>query len=322
MFQKIDPKIKYQNLAFKKRLQKAKNFKRSVRRFPETKWQIFLARCGLNSLTSKLVVFACFVVLIYTIYIPNFLEFKQIILEGSALNNKTEILSTVNSYLNSRHFWPQRNLLLLSKKGLADYLTKNNDSILRVTNVKRTFPNTLTIKIDPRLEQFLVTAGQAKFIVSNDGLVLKKISPQDLTGTSTLYSNLIKINLSTDKDYGLYQNIASEDWLNEVKDIKNGLTKQIGSTPADFKITDFNDPDLIANMPAGYKILFDASSDMLQELNEYKVVWNNLSLDQKNRLYYIDLRIKNRGYVCYKNTECAKETIINPATTTPNNLLE
>jgi cell division septal protein FtsQ len=68
-------------------------------------------------------------------------------------------------------------------------------------------------------------------------------------------------------------------------------------------------------MPPNHKIFLDASLDLEQILTQYKLLWENLKTEQRQNLYYVDLRIKGKAYVCYKNTACAKEILAIPAPT-------
>jgi len=313
-----NPKARYQNLAFIKRLRQARNYKRTTRLIPQNRWQFFLTKIGLNSLLAKIIAISAVILLIYLIYIPNFLNVSQITIEGAVLYQKQSIASTANDYLTSKPLWPQRNLLLLSKKDLADYLIKKNRYVLKLKSIKKELPDSLVIYLEPRLNKFLLRTKQAAFVVSNDGIIIEK-NDNSSTSTALSFTNLIAIRLDSDVDFQVNQKILNEDWLKKIVQIENKLTKEVQNEPVNFETKNLNGTDLtvIYIMPPNHKIFLDASLDLEQILTQYKLLWENLKIEQRQNLYYVDLRIKGKAYVCYKNTACAKDLILKDATTTP-----
>ena len=67
-------------------------------------------------------------------------------------------------------------------------------------------------------------------------------------------------------------------------------------------------PDLEAVTAAGYKLIFDTSLDNTEAFENLSVLLDKLTSDEKIRLAYIDLRIKNKSYVCFAGTSCTQFT--------------
>ena len=107
---KIDPRIRYRNSKFSRKLESARGYKRVIRQRPKSSWEVFLANVGLTSWQSKVITGAVFFLLIYLVYIPNFLFIKQVTVNGSDQPTNAVVKSLTDSYLDKKLPWPQRSL--------------------------------------------------------------------------------------------------------------------------------------------------------------------------------------------------------------------
>ena len=307
-------KARYQNLVFKKRLKEASSFRRPVRRMPQNKWEFFLSKIGLGTWLSKAIALAIIFLGIYFIYIPNPLFVKNIAIIGLNNAQQQKLSRDIYSYLHQNKIWPQGNLLLLSKKKLQNWLLKKTE-IYKVNKIAKDFPNTLNLEVQPRLEKFLVEYGDKQFIVSNDGLILNEVQ-----GTTTQNSLLEKIKLVTSSGLPAQPKLLPDDVVGEINLLQKNLPGIIGQQLAYMKYK-ADDYSLIAVTASDYKILFEVEQGFQENIDHLKLLFSQISPSDRSRLYSVDLRIKNRGYVCYKNTPCAAETVLNQASSTLQNLL-
>src|SRR6185437_7888178 len=149
---KIDSRIRYRNSHFSSKLENARGYKRVIRQRPKNSWEVFLANAGLGTWQSKVITAAVFFLLIYLVYIPNFLFIKQVTVNSSDQTTNDVVKTLTDSYLNKKLPWPQTNLLLLSKGKLTSYLLDNSQKVLSVDAITKKFPNRLTVSVTPRLD--------------------------------------------------------------------------------------------------------------------------------------------------------------------------
>ena len=314
---KIDSKIRFQNPRFRKQLQSARGYKRAQRKLPETDWEVFLAKIGLGSWLSRFVTGIIFLLIIYLVFIPNFLFIKHITISDSDASGIPAAQNLVTSFLNKYTPLPQKNIVLLSKDQLKNFLLKNDQQILSVDKITKKFPSTLVVNVSPRLDEFeFLTASSTLFSVSNDGLVTGQLFP-DASGTLPSLPFLIK--LDGGGNLALGQNVLSSDRINFIRGLGQQLPAITKSTLGHYEMEDLISPYLYVNIQAGYQIKFDVTSDLSKTLDQLNLLISQILPGDYKNLYYIDMRFVGRSYVCFKNTACANQTVISnaPATTTP-----
>ncbi len=310
MFESGRKKIKYRNLHFKRELEKARQYKRPARQLPETKTAVFLEKIGLGSRLSKFFTLLAFCLLVYLVFIPNFLFIKSVQITGDSLVHKQQHEDIVASFLNSSRAWPQKNLLLLSSGKLKQDLAKD-PWVISVDSVEKVWPNRLAIRLTERREFALVETKDAKMVFSNDGRYLST-----LTGSTTPDNTLVVLKTSEDLSQDKPLPSAS---LELIRTLQQKIPEICHSTVSAYDIYPSTNPDVEAETAAGYKLIFDTSNDSTEVLDNLSVLIDKLSQDEKNRLFYIDLRIKNKAYVCFKGTSCTTDTVFqNPFVTGQN----
>lgn len=303
MFGSKNKKIKYQNLKFKKELERARQYRRIPRRLPETALESFCEKIGLGSLKAKLLVLLSISLIFYLTFVPNFLFINNVEIDGNNLLHRPEHEATINAYLNHSKIWPQKNLLLLNVNGLKQALLAE-EWVAQVKNIKKIWPNRLQIQLVERREFALVETPSQRMIFSDDGRYLNT-----LNASSTLPINLIKIN--SQEELTSNQNLAAEN-LKLISILQERIPEICRSTVTSYTLNPTTSPDLEVNTAAGYQLFFDTNSDAYETLGNLSVLLGKLSPDDKNRLAYIDLRIKNKAYVCYKGTACTQTAKFQP----------
>ncbi len=304
-------KSRFQNQTFKKQLENARGYKRNARKIPEKKFDAILDKFGLSSIWTKSALVIIILALGYIIYIPNFLKIKQIEITGIRSDNKGTIENTTRDFLKSKPYWPQTNLLLLSKQGLSKYILKKNTEVLKVESINKKFPNSLEIQISSRMPRFVLQSPDGSFIIFNDGKLYKK-----LDASATPESNLILIKIAGGIEPGTGTFTMPQETISSINLIQKDLPDITKLAIEYYKVESIKDPDLIVQLKSGYKIKFDTKLDTADVLKKTRLLLSEIPDTDQAKLEYLDMRINDRGYVCIKNAPCAKETVINNASTT------
>lgn len=320
---KLDSRVRFQNQGFQKQLDKQRNYKRGKKTFPQTDWGVFLSKIGLGSIKTRLLVTAVLLLLIYLVYVPNFLFIKTIQINGIAQPKRTEIQKVVESYLNKKLPWPQKNLMLLSAKRLENYLLKNNQSILKIDKITKSYFNTLIINVVPRQDTFVIESKNGAFGVANDGLVTKIIY-NDSGATSTLPSPLVLIKLMSDESLYVGQQVISPETASSLKQFFDQSPEVIKTTVNYFEINSLSEVDITAVTKIKFKIKFNFKTDLLELTRRLKLLFSQFSDSEISSLEYIDMSYEDRGYVCHKNQPCVSEVKLPSqinASSSPENLI-
>jgi len=313
-----DSRIRFQNTRFKHRLSEARGYKRPVRSKPTGAGEIFLSKIGLGSWLSRLLTLLVFLLLIYLVFIPNIFFIKHIAVNGAQTTDKPAIEALVNSYLSKKLPWPQKNLVLLSKTGLKNFLLRNDQKILSVDSVDKKFPSTLVLGVTPTVDQFIIqTASSTYFSVSSDGLVTSEVS---LNASGTLPGALAFIKLDNKDGLVIGNKAFSQTGIDFLKQAQNQLPGIAKSAIDYYELSGLRTPDLTVYFKGGFKIMLGLNSDAAQILNRLKLLFSQFADSDIKKLYYVDMRFGNNGYVCYKGTACVQDTNLPAASTTPTNL--
>lgn len=317
---KTDSRIRFQNSRFRHKLQRARGYKRITRTLPAGKGEIFLSKIGLGSWLSRFGTLAVFLFLIYLVFIPNIFFIKHINIIPAQTDDKQSIQTLANSYLDKRLPWPQKNLILLSTNGLKDFLLKNDQKILTVNKIDKTFPSTLNIDVTPRVDQFAILTGTSTaFSISIDGLVTSQIF---LSASGTLPSGLILIKLDNTDGLQIGHNAFSGAQTDYLNGIFNQIPGIIKSPVANFGISSLAAPDITAYAQNGFKLLLPFNSGAEQVLSHLKLLFSQFPAADIPKLFYVDMRFGDKGYVCYKGTPCVNQIILpnNAASSTPDTI--
>ncbi|MFA5990769.1 MAG: hypothetical protein WC794_00790 [Candidatus Doudnabacteria bacterium] len=319
---KLDSRVRFQNQGFQKQLDKQRNYKRGKRTFPQTDWGVFLSKIGLSSIKTRLFVLTILFLLVYLVYIPNFLFIKIIQINGIAQPKRAEVQKVVESYLSQKLPWPQKNLILLSTTGLENYVLKNNQSILKIDKITKSYFNTLIINVTPRQDTFVIESKNGSFGVANDGLITKIIYT-DSSATTTLPSALVLIKLTSDESLYVGQHVLSSETASSLKQFFDQFPEIIKTPVSYFEINSLNEADITAITKNKFQIKFNIKTDPLELIRRLKLLVSQFSDTEIASLEYIDMRYEDRGYVCHKNQPCVAEVKLpsqNTASSSPENL--
>lgn len=304
---KIDPKIRFQNARFKRHLEKARNYKRTSRVLPQTSWGIFLSKIGLNSWVNQGIFFIIILLFIYLVFVPNVFFVKNLAVLGMPDQYQQNTENSANLFLNKRNPFPQKNLLVLSKKQLSSFLLKNNQRVLNVKKITKKFPSTLIVELEPRLDTFFVKSKVGEYLVSNDGITMGAIEP---TSTGSLPNLPILININSDNVYITGHRLLPPETAEAIIKLNEKLPKAVNSEIVSFEIPSFKTKNLLVNFTAGFKLYLNTELKTEETLNRLELLFSQYSNAEINNLYYVDMRFEGRGYTCNKNAPCIKEIVL------------
>ncbi len=311
-------KIKYLNPEFRKKLNEARGYKRAVKKIPEKPLGIFLSRVKLDSLKAKIFITLCFGLLAYLLFIPNFIFIKHINILGIHSSNLPTVEACVHKYLSQPFYWPQKNLLLLSKNKLLTHLQNHCEGISKVSKIDKKFFNTLLLTLEARYEKYLLTNSNGNYLLANDGYILKELNPDLKQVSSTTLNGLIIFNTQLKQPLYEKQFFPENKYFPALTELLNWATHKLQNPILKLNLIDeiFNDVELFTQ--TGYKLKINLNYSLKEQFQNLESLLKDISQSRINGVKYIDLRVKDKAFVCYKDGFCAKETPILPQNQTPN----
>ena len=313
---KTDYRVRFQNPLFRQHLKQARGYKRN-RKLPTTKWEIFFAGLGLDSWYAKALTLGIFLFLVYLVFIPNLFFIKHINIQSSGNADIGSVENTTNLFLNKYTPWPQKNLLLLSKAKLKDYLLQNNQLVQSVDKISKHLPSTLTITITPRQNRFVLQAATSTYYsLSGDGLITDQIFEN---ASGTLPTNLSLIRLDGGEMINLRQQLLPREKMNFLNELQNQLAGILKMPISYYQLNGSQTADVTVYTQNDLKLLFNLQSDPKETLTRFNLLFSQLSDPDKKRLSYVDMRFLDKGYLCYKNTACVNNVVLpnSQASSTP-----
>lgn len=309
-------KYRYQNKNFKSQITKARGYKRSAKKIPTTNQEIFFAKIGLDNWPTKLALVFSVAALIYLTYIPNFVYIKDIKVSGLKIEGREKITNQIKSYLTRKSFWPRKNLVLLNTGNLKNFLEKENFDVQKVEIIDKNYPNTLEVILSPRYPKFYTFDGFKTFVISNDGIIIEEA--ENINSTSSL----TKINFEVQKDWVTGQTAISSENLNLINKALRNLPTNFGIKIAAFHLTEEKNQDLNIDTQNGYLLKLDLRTSFEDSYRYLQALFSRLNSSNISQLAYIDLRVPERAYICFKNTACSRpsEIVAGSSTSTEESL--
>lgn len=176
------------------------------------------------------------------------------------------------------------NLLTLDPGGLASKL-QQADPILKSVNVTRKLPHTITVTVSLKQPSLGWSTGNQAYLLDRDGTAIGPLPAGSKLAVVTDGSNLpVKAG----------DRVASARFVAFVGELVPALAA-LGLPAAHLDVADTTQ-DLSIQTSKGYRLIFDTSRSVKDELFDLKAVLATLAIQKKTPAEYIDLRISGKAY--------------------------
>ncbi len=297
--------MRFQSASFKKQLTEARNYKRAVKTRKPSDPHYFgvLEFVGLTSLWQQLVVLGVLAVLLYFLFIPNFLFIRHVSVTGVDEPAQAALATSAKMYMAQRHIPSGKHYIFLNADGLKAYIANENPT-LRVEAVKKIWPNKLAIQAQARTAAFYARWDQDTGIISTDGLVLKFLPSLPAASTTPELQALIPVKgLPRPEASGLYA--WAEPFRQHLERVREYVPRLANSPIREIS---FHEKDMYMDilLEQGYHVLIAPKVQSEEIEQKLKAILNDYTPGQKQGLSYIDLRFKERGFACFKDQLCSQ----------------
>lgn len=218
----------------------------------------------------------------------DYLKIKNIKIKNNS-NFSVKVEEIAKNELDKSRFliYKNNNFILFSSSQLKNKTLKEIKEIKSIS-IKRKFPNTIEISFNEKLARIGWETGGKKYLLDEDGYLLKETDKFENIPSVTDISNL---PLSSDKKV-VYPNFIKfiEDLWNKIANFKLNIER------IEIKETTF-----IVNVFAkqGFRLVFDTTRNLDDQLKKLEETLKQIGEQSKN-LDYIDLTVKNKSIYKFK----------------------
>lgn len=266
----------------------------------------------------------------YIFFIPNFLFIRTVLVTGGSQELQTQVQGQVQNYVahNRINLLPQKNLLFFKPEPLREFLLATNPSVYQVKKIDKKYWHTVEVEIVPRSPTYLLQSPRGTFIVSNDGVVLSAVNgPLDAAG-------FLVVTTNSPEEVMLGKPYFSEPLLQILAVIPEQVAEKISLRVHSVELVSvYVGPSSTQMLPsrdiivytekdpqgvyAPFKIILDIQSNIAETFERLQLLLSQQSPDRLKNLSYIDMRFKQKGFICLENAPCARESLITLPITPP-----
>lgn len=180
--------------------------------------------------------------------------------------------------------WGQGNLLTLDEGEMVSKL-QLLDPLIRTVNIRRAWPHSLKVSAVLKQPSMGWSSGDQRYLLDSDGSAI---------GTLAANSTLPVVNDGSNLPVKVGDQVASPRFVAFVTGLMPALAANgYQVTSYDIKDTTF---DLTVSTNKGYKLIFDTSRPVADEMKDLKSVLALLASQKRAPTQYLDLRIAGRAY--------------------------
>lgn len=286
---------------FQRKLKKASMYSREIGSTEEPgAW--YLARMLFSRKAAFLYLLIFLAAVYYLVFSPYFLV-KKVALTTAGV--KAEAVAAVLQELATQRtfFIPRNHLLLLNSQSFFPVLQKELPEVKRITYFRRHWPDWLEVGIEQREARYVWQSGLNYYFLDQDGIAFAKL-PDYLP---RLYPQGLIVDRSG-AAVKLGQSLKIARQLAFVNELKREWPKAISQTSiASFSVPAVLSGDLFVKTSTGFEVYFDLERPVSDELGSLKLLLAEaIKPETYNGLAYIDVRLPNVAYYCYKDAACAE----------------
>lgn len=236
-------------------------------------------RTGPNLVQRRLILLVVVVVVVAFVIFKMF-EINKVVVSSSSRGDQiqAEVVKLIRDSLG------QGNLLTLDEGVMVSKL-QQADPLIRTAEVRRQWPHGLKVNVVLKQPSMGWSSGDQRYLLDSDGTAI---------GALSAGSTLPVVNDGSNLPVQVGRQVASPRFVAFVTQLMPALAANgYQVTSLDIKDTTF---DLTVSTNKGYKLVFDTSRPVADEMSDLKSVLTLLASQKRTPTQYLDLRIAGRAY--------------------------
>lgn len=325
---RLDPRVRFQQANFTRKLAEARNYKRNARPRPDSRLQAGLQKVGLASLLAQLLFSVFLITIVYVLYVPNPLFVRSVRIDGLSSEYQAPAQEALKKYQSSRPWYmPASNIFFFNSGEAAKAIADGVPAISKVQFAKKTFRNkTVIISVIQKYERYLVVRPEDQLVVFNDGTIKGQMTEK---ATSMAQSGaIVTVSVNYSDPVNNSQTYFEPKLIELIEQSASFFPDKTGQDFAYFEVkvpaneastgTKFSDiwkksgiaavlnkrPQSGKSNPPLLKIILEPNLDIAATADRLKLLLEQTAPERYRSLDYVDLRLPNRAYLCLINTPC------------------
>ena len=230
---------------------------------------------------------------------------REIILVDGDSSNPEEIYTVLRKLEEEKiYLVPKNHILFLNKENVQKTIQKDQPQIKEITLFKRIFPNKLEFSVVRREPKYVWQSRDKYFLLDQEGVVFQELFNYDpAVYSETVISDQTGFKVNFGEDLGVSQT------LDFIEKIKNDWAQVVPQTPyIGFAVPGRRSPDIFVRTGYGFQVYFDLERSATAQLENLNLVLSQeINQATFSGLSYVDLRLSNVAYYCYRDAPCAPE---------------
>lgn len=290
---------------FQEKLSRARKYIRKSQPRPERVGGRFLLAIGLGSKLSRLLFLGSVLVIIYFLTLAPVFFVRGAVVSGESAVTADEAAAVLERMEESRiYFIPQNHIILLTSSRFLSGLQQEFPRVKSLNEYQRRFPNQIVFSAIARQPKYVWQSQGRYYLLDEEAVAFQELRNYQ----PTVYPEL----LITDT---LGAPVVAGERLVPVK-ILNFLEELAGEWPAlvaqtgytEARLPGVNSLDIFVKTGIGFEVMFDLNRSAKNQLLNLELLLNQeIRPETYTGLSYIDLRLPEVGYYCYRDAPCALE---------------
>lgn len=296
---------------FQQRVRNARSYHRQPRISPRAQTKISFRKRHLRYAFIFLAVTAILIVCCYYLFFAEtFLVKEVVVLQNSQISEK-DLESWVLETKNKRVFFfiPKNHILLLDQNSLLKIFSEHTSYISEIKNLKKIYPNKIEVTVEERSPVAVWQSAGNYFFIDKQGFAYEQIP----AGYATSSSSYLKIIDTTNTPVVAGDDLNIDKILEFYIFVSENWGKIISSKPQEIQLGGRFGQDIRFVSVDGWVVYFDLNHDPKIQLRNLRLIIDQeVPVDRRTQLAYIDLRLSDKAYFCYKGEPCASIVVTQP----------
>ncbi|MEA1926283.1 MAG: FtsQ-type POTRA domain-containing protein [Patescibacteria group bacterium] len=241
------------------------------------------------------------VVAFWTLFLSDVMRVGSIVVNSSRAE-KEEIRCLARNEIAGMYLdaLPKDNLLIIPRRAIIGSL---HDSFIFIKNVQvtRSFPKTIEISVEERESHMIWCNGYSCALVDEQAEAFYNLEPE----TNEVAKDLVKITDTSGEEITIGSRVASPTFIRFCENLPQTVQQQAGiAIGNDLETPSSMSEEVQAITSDGWKILFSTNRPIeIQGKVLEKILNETITFDRKDKIEYIDLRIKGKTTFKLKNED-------------------
>nr|AIA16753.1 POTRA domain, FtsQ-type [uncultured bacterium] len=296
---KLEPKRRFGSYEFRTRVREAANYKRAFTIGRHNWHERLLARVGLASKFGRRALIIAIVIIIYYLFFSSKFAISNFEISGNTEISTDQIQTSLESYSNSRFIFVKKNNFFLMTHGRISKALISNIPKIKTVETERIWPNTIKISIQEHVPGFVIKSNEKLFLVDDEGVVVSPITDPKA---------LLVVEDQLTEDFASGEVLRNSKLSAFVLSMHKQWSTKISTPISLVKFPGKESSEVQFVSREGWSVMFDTSKSAVDLLNQLAVLLNKqVPIKDRINLAYIDLRLENKAYYCFKAAPCAQQ---------------